>query len=82
MNYELGMCNYYFGKLKQVLFLFDENKGVVCINAKRRTQTNIAIFFTSDTKLDNMLCYLNLYNLVILYSIIKRFPQAVENESY
>ena len=68
MNYELGMYNYYFGKLKQVLlFLFDEKKGVVCINAKRQTQTNIAIFFTSDTKLDNMLCYLNLYNFVILY---------------
>ena len=31
------LFTYKFGKLKQVSFLFEEKKGVICINVKRQT---------------------------------------------
>ena len=61
-----------------VVFAFcnDGNQGAVCINARCRTQTNRAIFLTSNTIIDNMLRYSNLYNFVNFYWIKKRFSRT------
>jgi len=75
MNYELGIFHIFlvnFNKRFWFCILFGEKKGVVCINAERKQPRDM---FDVGNKIDNMLCYLNLYNFVICYSIEKRISR-------